>query len=68
MFNVKKMKKYLKYEINNLLDELFVCHAFMKLVYIKKEPNYLVLHTISMNPLIHSLSNLHKSKEKLITP
>jgi hypothetical protein len=24
MFNVKKMKKYLKYEVKNLLDELFV--------------------------------------------
>jgi hypothetical protein len=68
MFNVKKMEKYLIYEIKNLLDELSMCHTFMKLVYINKEPNYLVLHTISMNPLICSLSNLHKSKEKLIAP
>ncbi len=68
MFNVKKMKKYFTYKIKNLLDELFVCHILMKFVYINKKPNYLVLHTISTNPLIHSLSNLHKSKEKLIAP
>lgn len=31
-----------------------LCQTFMKLVYINKEPNYLVLHIIAMNPLIHS--------------
>jgi hypothetical protein len=50
-----------------LLGELFVCHTCIKLVNVDKEPKYLVLNNISMNPIISSILDLHELEEKLIT-
>jgi hypothetical protein len=51
-----------------LLGYLFVCCTCTKSIAINKEPKYLVLHNISTNPVINSVSNLHELKERLIAP
>ncbi len=51
-----------------LLGELFVWFTCIKLVNINKEPKYLVLHNISMNPIISSILDLHELEQRLIAP
>jgi hypothetical protein len=51
-----------------LLGELFVCCTCIKLVNVNKELQYLVLHNISMNPIISLVLELHELEERLIVP
>jgi len=51
-----------------LLGNFCVCCICTKLIVINKEPKYLVLHNISTNLIINSMSNIYELEERLIVP